>query len=264
VGDEILFAETVREALHAGANILLECDPRLVSLFARSWPQVEVHARETPPPPRLMKDDIAYQAPSGDLARWYRPTTRDFPTTPGYLTPDPDRVAHWQTWLAGLGEGLRVGISWRSMHRNADRSSYYTELAQWGDILQVPGVIFVNLQYGECADEVADAERLFGVRIHRAPGLNLKDNLDDAAALTKALDLAIAPNSSVFAMAGAVGTPCWLLNLDNDWTMLGTDHVPWFPTVKVYQKNWLVEWRPLLAKLADELRVLARQKGNET
>ncbi len=253
VGDEILFSSGIPDAIKAGARVVVECEPRLVALLARSFPGMEVHGRENPPHPRLLQADIDYQLPMGSLARWYRPTLESFPAHRGYLTPAPERIAHWKDWLASLGPGPKVGISWRSMKRGAYRDSYYTELSQWGEILRTAGIVFVNLQYGDCREELEDARRLLGGAIHEAPGLNLKDELDDAAALTKALDLVIAPNTSVFAMAGAVGVPTWLLNLDSDWTMLGTDRMPWFPDVKAYLKGPEAPWAGLLAQVARDL-----------
>jgi Tfp pilus assembly protein PilF len=253
VGDEILFAETVRDAVQSGAKVWLECDPRLVPLFARSWPGATVVARSDPPSPELSQRTFDFSTPAGNLARWFRSSVDLFPTEAGFLHPDATRVAFWKNWLANQGARFSLGISWRSMQRNADRNSYYTDLNQWGAIFKTPGVTFVNLQYGECEDELLEAERLFGVSIHRPPGLNLKDDLDDAAALTRGLDLVIGPKTSVTAMAGAVGTPTWLLNLDNDWTMLGTDAVPWFPSVQVFLKSWDEPWEPLLGRVAERL-----------
>ncbi len=263
VGDEILFASQIDAARQAGARVVLECEPRLKSLFARSFPGVEVIARTDPPSGRLLQGDIDCQAPAGSLARWFRSTLDSFPRQRAYLEPDPQRIDHWRAWLAALGatESLKVGISWRSGLRLGARNWYYTDLNQWGEILRTPGVVFVNLQYGECREELEEARRLFGVEIHQASGLNLKDELDDAAALTRALDLVIAPNTSVFAMAGAVGTPTWMLNLESDWTMLGTERMPWFPGVTVYLRRWGEPWEGVLSRMALALAEEARE-GN--
>ena len=260
VGDEILFAETIGDVLQNGVNVLLECEPRLRTLFERSFPNALVFDRTNPPQDRLLRADIDFQTPAGNLARWLRPSVDSFSAHCGFLAPDAVRQAYWSNWLAQLGAGIKVGIAWRSMMRARERNNYYTDLSQWGAIFKTPGVTFVNLQYGDCREELEEARKLFGIEIHEAPGLNLKDDLDEAAALTRALDLVIAPNSSVFAMAGAVGTPTWLLNLDCDWTMLGTDHVPWFPSVEVFRKSWGEPWEPLLVEVA---RRLGGWKKNE-
>ncbi len=259
VGDEILFAQGIADAIQAGARVIVECEARLAPLFSRSFPGIAAHGKENPPHARLLQADIDYQIPMGSLARWYRPTLESFPAHQGYLIPAPERVEHWKDWLASLGPGPKVGISWRSMKRGAGRDNYYTELSQWGEILATPGAVFVNLQYGECSEELEQARQLFGVEIRQAPGLNLKDQLDDVAALTKALDLVIGPKTSVTAMAGAVGVPTWLLNSDSDWSMLGTDRMPWFPSVKVYRKCWGDAWEPLLAQVAGELNELTKK-----
>ena len=50
VGDELMFASMIpdlaRRAAEEGGSIVLECDPRLVPLFARSFPGVSVHASD--------------------------------------------------------------------------------------------------------------------------------------------------------------------------------------------------------------------------
>jgi tetratricopeptide (TPR) repeat protein len=253
VGDEILFAGTIPDLIASGAQVALECEPRLQGLMQRSFPTALIVARTSPPDSRLADMAPTWQCPAGSLNRWLRSAATLFPDRAGYLLPDPASIRKWQDWAQSQGEGLKIGISWRSMQRSADRNSYYTDLSQWGAILKTPNVTFVNLQYGECEEELLEAERLFGISILCPPGLNLKDDLDDAAALTRGLDLVIAPNTSVFAMAGAVGTPTWLLNLDSDWTMLGTDRMPWFPSVEVFAKSWDEPWEPLLGRVAERL-----------
>jgi tetratricopeptide (TPR) repeat protein len=44
IGDEIMFAGLIPDALSTGNRITLECDPRLQPLFVRSFPQIEVLA----------------------------------------------------------------------------------------------------------------------------------------------------------------------------------------------------------------------------
>jgi tetratricopeptide (TPR) repeat protein len=257
IGDEILFAGCIADAIQAGASVALECAPRLQTLFARSFPEIEIFPRPGQPyeaPVAALQTRVFdLQCPTGDLARWFRPSVEHFQIEAGFLRPDATRVAFWKNWLAAQDGQFSLGVSWRSMARDSVRNSFYTDLNQWGAIFRTPGISFINLQYGECEEELLEAEQLFGVSIHRPPGLNLKDDLDEAAALTRALDLAIAPKTSVFAMAGAVGTPTWLLNLDCDWTMLGTDHMPWFPSVEVFAKSWDEPWEPLLGRVAERL-----------
>ncbi len=82
------------------------------------------------------------------------------------------------------------------MKRGRERNNYYTDLAQWGEILNTPGVIFVNLQYGDCREELEEARKQFGVKIHEAPGLNLKDDLVFVGILTQLADVAESSDDS--------------------------------------------------------------------
>lgn len=260
VGDEILFAGAIPDAVNAGARVIVECEPRLVELFSRSFPGAEVFPREAPPHPRVLEKEIDWQIPSGSLLRWFRPTLASFPEHQGYLVPDAERVSWWKDWLATLGSGPKVGIAWRSMLRGEDRDMFYTKLTQWGELLGAHGVTFVNLQYDKCQLELVDARQTFGVTIHEPPGINLKDDLDDAAALTAALDLVITAGTSVVAIAGAIGQKTWMYGLDSVWDRLGATHYPWMPSIHMYLKKWNEPWEPLLKQIGCDLEVWASGK----
>ena len=129
------------------------------------------------------------------------------------------------------------------MLRGATRNVYYTNLDQWGPILTTPGLVFVNLQYDNCQPELDAAEQRFGVKIHAWDDIDLKDDLDSAAALISALDLVITAPTSVAAMAGALGVPVWdLAGKEDNWSTLGTDYMPWYPSMRLFLKarngNW--------------------------
>ena len=76
---------------------------------------------------------------------------------------------------------------WKSLKQDGARLRYYSPFEQWAAVLACRGVVFVNLQYGDCAEELAAAKRDFGVEIWSPPGIDLKQALDDVAALACAL-----------------------------------------------------------------------------
>ena len=251
IGDEIILANMIPDL---GAGHIVECEPRLVPLFARSFPEVEVVPRTNPPHPATTRADL--QIPAGSAARWLRASLDRFPRHSGYLRPDPERMAHWRHEIAALGDGMKVGICWRSGMTGGLRSMHCTELNQWGEVLAVPGVRFVNLQYGDCAVELQGAETGFGVRIHAVPDIDLKQSLDDAAALTAALDLVISVSTSVADMAGALGKPIWLpaLASQGNWYTMGRSFVPWFPSTRLYPRRWDQPWEDVLRRIAGDLK----------
>jgi len=165
------------------------------------------------------------------LPQFWRQRLTDFPQQPGYLQPDAARVAVWRRRLAALGPGRKIGFAWRSGVRGARRDVHYSALTDWGPLFAVPGQHWINLQYGECAAELARARADFAVELIVYDGLNLKDDLDDCAALCQALDLVIAPNIAVALLAAAVGTATWLLG--EAWFAHGQTTPPWYPTLRI-------------------------------
>ena len=68
------------------------------------------------------------------------------------------RVAEFRDKLAKL-PGKKVGVCWRSMMLGAKRAKYFSAIDGWVPLLKTPGVSFVNLQYGDCAEEIAQRRR---------------------------------------------------------------------------------------------------------
>ena len=261
VGDEFLFASCYAEVIaFSGGRVTIETDRRLVTLFARSFPRATVRAqtidaegRETIVPP-----DFDRHIPAGSLPHLLRSTLAGFDQPGPWLVPDPARVALWRERLAALGPGLKVGIGWRSQLITPERRGAYTTLDQWGPIFALPGVTFVNLQYDDCAAEIAAAEARFGVRIHRWDDLDLKDDFESAAALTANLDLVITPAMSAGELAGALGVPTWRFG-HRDWTQLGTGARPWFSSMRTFQPRPGEAFDGVIARMAATLRGLARK-----
>ncbi|MBS0334224.1 MAG: hypothetical protein JSS35_15755 [Proteobacteria bacterium] len=253
LGDEIMFANLVPDAIRAvGPNglVSLAAEPRLVALFQRSFPQARVSAHATDQrdgrirrtaPGATSTEDRPPQlwAPLGSLAQRFRPRTEDFPTGSGYLTPDPARVAHWRAWLGAASP--TVGVSWRSGKLAGDRRRQYPPNDLWLPLLKTPGVRFVNLQYGDCAAELADFAAA-GCEVVQPPGIDLKADIDELAALCRALDLVVCVGNATAALAGAAGANLALVGAPAAWPRLGTDAYPWYPQARALTAPAFGDW----------------------
>jgi hypothetical protein len=109
------------------------------------------------------------------------------------------------------------------------------------------------LQYDECTAEIAAIERVLGITVHRWSDLDLRNDLDETAALTTALDLVITAPTAVGELAGALGVSTWRVADERDWTMLGTTGRPWFPTMEVFARPPRDGWTNLLLRVAVRL-----------
>jgi len=259
LGDELMFANLlpdVLDELGPDGHLSVAVEPRLVELFRRSFPQATVTAHATGRQrgkrhrtvPGVAAQFIDYWTPLASLNRRYRRSAADFPPSAGYLRPDPARVAHWRRWL---GEGPPVvGITWRSGKLLGERRRNYPTLDRWVPLLKTPGVRFINLQYGDCADELRALCELSGVEILQAPGLDVREDIDDLAALCEALDLIVGVGNATAALAGACGHPVALISGPSPWTRLGSDSYPWYPRAQVLAAHAFGDWDPVMAEAA--------------
>jgi tetratricopeptide (TPR) repeat protein len=266
IGDEILFASVFAELAERAGECMIGCDPRLVPLFARSFPKAKVGAyvdthsdahrfrsmpfaeAEGAPP-----SDVAIAA--GDLMKFFRPTLESFPSRQGFLEADPEQIAFWRARLDALGPGLKVGICWRSGRQNVDRNRHYTSLDQWGPIFSVEGVQFVNLQYDDCAAELAAAKEQHRVTVQVWDDIDLRNDLDAAAALTAAVDVVISPATAVAMTAVGVGTELiGVLRIPPYWAFGLRDTTPLLADSQLFCWPEDGGWDETLADVAGALR----------
>lgn len=267
LGDEVLFANLLRDVITAlGDESLLSVavEYRLVPLFKRSFPRAVVTPHRTVRhegrvfwTAPFVEDWTAIDlwTPLGSLLSTFRTTAESFPQAPSFLVADPERVAHWRQHLASV-PGRKVGLLWKSLSLQAERGRQFSPFEQWRPILETPGVTFVNLQYGDCKAEIAQAREEFGVEIWQPPGIDLKYDLDDVAALCRAMDLVIGFSNATFNLAGACGAPVWLLTGAAAWTRLGAaEGYPWYPQARCFATRDYGDWSGVMAQVAEALAV---------
>lgn len=251
IGDEILYANCYLDAIAMAGRCVIECAPKLVPLFALSFPAAQVVPRSQTPHPATTHVD--FHCAAGMLAKWLRTTIDNFPSRRAYLTPSADRVAFWRHRLAALGPGPKIGFSWRSHNLTGVRPLYYSKLDQWGPIFAVPGMHFISLQYDRCADELNAARGRFGLPLHVFDEVDLFDDLAEAAALTKALDLVVsAPTATAF-LSASLGAPTMMMTYTTPWQTMGTNRIPWFPTMRCFSRRWDQAWDGVIDEISRTL-----------
>jgi tetratricopeptide (TPR) repeat protein len=275
LGDELMFANIVPDMVQAigpEGRLQIAVDPRLISLFQRSFPQAEIgdyddrklDAKYVRIFEWARKDgDPDFYAPLGTPLSHFRQALESFPKR-AFLTPDPIRTGEFRRRLGEIGPGPYVGLCWRSMVLGALRQKYFSALEAWAPILKTKGVTFVNLQYGDCTAELARAAKRIGVPIHDFADLNLKNDIDGAAALSAACDLVISAPTAAAALAGAIGTPLWFLVAGRVWPQLGTEEYPWYAQSRVFRPEAFGDWDGVMPKVAGALAEFAGGAAQRT
>jgi tetratricopeptide (TPR) repeat protein len=265
LGDEVLFANLIPDVLAdlgPDGRLAIAVEPRLVSLFRRAFPTAEIgpHATyridgHTVRGAPFLADPDAFDlwTPLASLLRGYRRSVEAYPDRPCFMSADPARVDYWKGVLAQAPAGAKVGILWKSLVSNGARHRFFAPFEEWEAALKTPGITFVNLQYGVSDEEVAFAAEQWGVNIWTPPGIDLKDDLDDVAALTCALDLVLAPSNATSNIAAACGAPVWIISVPGAWSRLGTDRLPWYPQARVFLPPGFGQWLPVMDEISEAL-----------
>ncbi|HEY0051803.1 MAG TPA: tetratricopeptide repeat protein [Caulobacteraceae bacterium] len=263
LGDEVLFANVlpdVIEAIGPEGVLHLAVEKRLVPLFQRSFPEAKVAAHRTHRVDgRTMRfmpfDDhsqIDLWSPIASLWRVWRRDAASFPARERFLAPAPERVAHWRAQLDSAGAGRKVGLLWKSLKLDGSRARYFSPFDQWKTVLEAEGCLFVNLQYGDCSAEL-EAAAAAGLTIWNPPGIDLKDDLDDLAALCCALDLVVGPSNATTNIAAASGAAVWMITTPDAWPRLSTEGYPAYPQVRVFHSEAFDRWDLVLGRVAEAL-----------
>lgn len=263
IGDAIIFASAFQEVIDRAGHVIIECDHRLVTWFQRSFPQATVHRHVTFRSNNKihrhyawLKDDGMPKPdlfiPSGSIFSLLRPDLESFRRGDSYLTPDPERVAFWKARFDALGEGPKVGLCWSGGFVTPIRSKGYMSLSDFQPFYDLvdKGAHLIDVMYKDASEDRARLKAEFGIDLHDWDDIDRRNQLDEAAAYTAALDFVVSISSSPVAIAGAVGVPSVTLLHKPDRFHFGAGIEPWFPKAEIFTATSRAEWPAVPCKAA--------------
>lgn len=259
LGDEILFAGMAPDLPAYADAVVLEVEPRLVSLFARSFPSMQVVPRQA----ELYPGRIDAHEPLSGLGRFLRRSWEAFPRREaGYLKADPERTAELRARLAGDGRFV-VGLSWNSKNTRYGTAKSLS-LSRFVPFLKLPGCRFVDLQYGETEAERTAVEREAGVRIEKLADIDNTNEIDGLAALIGACDLVLTVSNTTAHLAGALGRPTFVLisrgNARFWYWFNNREDSPWYASVRVFRQPLSGDWAEPLDRVRQALEELVASR----
>lgn len=241
LGDEILYAGMLPDVIARARKSVIECSPRMVPVFARSFPEATVvryvdeeKAAATPP------ESVELQSALASLGRHLRSNFGRFPRHRGYLRADPARSAALRARYQARAPGQPlVGLSWRSKN-DAVGFAKSADLANWVGVLTTPGVTFVNLQYGDCAAELAVVKQRLGTNVLHDDEIDPMTNMDDFFAQVSAMDLVISTSNTTVHVAGSLNVQTWVILATGPASLwywfLDREDSPWYPSVRIFRQ----------------------------
>lgn len=256
LGDEIMFASCIPDAVKTGAEIVIECAPRLYDLFARSFPTCQVvGTHQLHGEGWLGNRQVDYKLAFGTLAKFYRRAEKDFPGAP-YLIPDPRLSRHYAERLQAMGPRPKIGIAWQGGVIKTRVELRSVSLSQLAPIL-AQDADFISLQYTAAAEkEIGEFTRESGVMIHHWPEAAQGLDMDHQAALISQLDLVITVCQTAVHVAGGLGVPAIVLVPSKpSWRYGNEGGLPWYRSVELIRQVG-DDWTPVIEKAQCSLQKL--------
>jgi tetratricopeptide (TPR) repeat protein len=271
LGDQIMFASLVPQLAatlaSGGGKVILEAEPRLVPLFARSFPavtiapsSVKIRGGTTTASYEWLKQGKGAHAaiPLGSLPRLLRTHVSAFPKPHAYLVADAGETHRWTEWLKAHGCGPFVGLCWRSGNVAGLRAAQYAPLETWADFIRACPATPVALQYDVRREELKTLERLSGRAILVPPALDQKQEIDRTSAMISNLDAVVSAPTSVAWIAATLGVATFKILFNNSWTAFGENYEPFAPACRCMMPQQSGDWRDAFSATIEALSPLLR------
>ena len=242
VGDQVLFATLLKEAQQRIPELHVMLEPRLMPLLERSLSGIRFHPQDKPIDQTALDAHMPIMSLGGILRR----SQQDFlHASNPLLVADVARTAALKQSLSSPGSQL-CGIFWKSRYNKNERRKSLA-LLDLLPILQIPGLTFVNLQYGDTKEECKLFKEQTGVEIHSCGAVDNFHDLDGHAALIQACDFVVGCSNTSAHIAGALGKKAYLALGHGHgtfwyWANEIDGHSLWYPSIKLVRQadpgNW--------------------------
>ncbi|MFP5441172.1 MAG: tetratricopeptide repeat protein [Gammaproteobacteria bacterium] len=258
LGDEIMMSSMLEDLVAMGQRAIVECDPRLLPLFARSFPQLQFVPRHR----QQLQQAFAAGGGTGfkrvnalDIGGFFRRDAARFPARARWLQADAPRAAALRADYHGRWPGKKlVGISWKSSRRLEGDADKSFALADFAPLLQRDDVVAICLQYGEVRAEIDALHAAGNGRLFVDERIDASNDIDGLAAQIAALDAVVTTSNTTAHVAGALGVPCLVL-LPRTWPVLWYwgyrgERTPWYPSLRLLRNESDTDRRALLQRAA--------------
>lgn len=253
IGDQILHCSMLDRLRACARRLVVAVDPRLILLFKRSFPGIEFISLAD----LKTTAGFAAQIALGDLGAHFRRHPEHFPANrTAYLCADSTRAGELRQRLKADGKFL-CGISWRSANPRLGKFKSLA-LVDFADVISIPGVQCVDLQYGDTGEERLVLKKSTGLDVIHVDDIDNFRDIDGFAALIDACDMVVSVSNTTVHLAGALGKPTAVLlpyAQGRIWYWHeGGEISPWYPACRLYRQPAIGEWGQVAAAVAAAVR----------
>ena len=246
LGDEIMFASLILDMHSLSSKLIVQTDQRLVDLFKRSFPDnIDFRPRDE------IVSETEYDAhiPLGSAPLHFRQTLESFKSrSEGWLSACSTRAKTLRSKLLLDDSEVLIGISWHTTaHRNGAQNRLIP-LNQIAQMLQVPKVRLVSLQYGDFVNEIKKLSTDYGIKVAQVTEIDNMNDIDGLAALISACDRIVSIDNTTVHLAGALGKETKvLLPFSCEWRWgQGSQDSYWYDSVQLLRQVIIGDWEHVI------------------
>lgn len=206
VGDEIIFYNLLNQLLEkTDCKYLVECEPRLVTVLQRSFPEVQFRPEQFCPYTLTSpNDDFDAHFPLGDLPTLLNVTPQISKTLKPWVKIDIDIDRNWRETFPS--EKLNIGFAWESGFKNKRRNYQYISIDFFDELISRSNDNWICLQYTANEDDIQLLKKASQSKVF-LPEIDLKNDFENVSAIIKNCDIIITPRTAVLSLSAAVGCP---------------------------------------------------------
>jgi hypothetical protein len=195
------FAPLLAAASARARRCVVLTEPRMVPLYRRSFPALDVRVEGPDSEPVRTEADVLASFETLAFHFWKDDKQQQSGFVP--IKADAGLAADFRAHYLGRAKSPLIGISWGSLNK----SKRLPSLADWGNMLAaIPGT-FVSLQYGDIRPALGELEEMVPGRILHDPTVDQLADMDRFAAQVAALDAVVTISNTGAHLCGAMGVP---------------------------------------------------------
>ena len=254
IGDNLAYTGCFAEAIADAQKTYIVCDNRLKGLYKSNFPSAIILSYDDVNAQQSINAALDVQILAGSLSYLYRHTEESFIRQPNLIISN-ELIKAKNNQLSQ--KKLRIGISWFHGRVN-DGNQFSMYLEELLPMLQIEGIEWVNLQFGEYQKEITNMQEKHGISITHLEDSSAAGDFEHYGALISNLDLVISASNAALMLASRLGVKTWMFlphlislkeadNFTDSLSIKDTRH---------FYKNQDQDWSGIVRQFCDEIKLL--------
>jgi len=253
IGDDIIHSTILPDALKTDNEFIVVLDSRLLDLYKASFKDFKnvifLDSAEN-------EDLYDFHLPTASLGQFFRNSKQDFLNQKiPLLEADKEHTKKLRNRI-NSGNKHICGISWKSKNPKIGKSKSMS-LEDFKPIFSLPGIDFVDLQYGDTKKEKKELKDNFGFELIEMTDIDNFNDIGKLASLINACDFVVTTSNVTAHIAGALNKKTYQILPYTEGRIwywgINENSSLWYPSIRLLRADNLKDWKTPIKNLVDSL-----------